>query len=174
MDEAKIEILLEQLKRTAESAKEGVKKAAKNAVKKGNSVVGLTKMYVSISETEESIKNEYAKIGKIVYDGYSDEKSAADDISKLCGRIDKLKAELETMRKRVAELRGKALCPECGAYNDENASFCSECGAPIDGGEKSEESENVSAGETDEDSDESFAEHEAERETITLKPRKRD
>jgi ribosomal protein L40E len=105
-----------------------------NKLKKGGSeLFKSAKSAVKLSNEEERLKNIYMDIGKKVHEiycyggtlgRYFDDKYM--EIQDCENRIKRLKEELES-------IKGVKLCPVCGKTNPALASFCSKCGANLNG-----------------------------------------
>ena len=107
------------------------KKISKTVAGKTNTLVDVTKLNIALSDTEKKISAIYEKIGKTVYEKYSEGAPVTDAFSDLCEEIDAFIVEQESLKAQIAELKNTVSCPECGQNNDKNSVFCSKCGAKL-------------------------------------------
>ncbi len=107
------------------------KKISKTVAGKTNTFVDVTKLNIALSDTEKKISAIYEKIGKTVYEKYSEGAPITDAFSDLCEEIDEFVAEQESLKSQIAELKNTISCPECAQNNDKNSDFCSKCGAKL-------------------------------------------
>ena len=75
---------------------------------------------------EETVQRLYREIGRQYYDLHkNDEEPLCEEVE----LITEMLGELLEMKKAVAQFKGKRVCPDCGAPNDDDALFCKKCGA---------------------------------------------
>ena len=104
------------------------RKITKTVAGKTGNFVDVTKLSVALNDTDKKVKAIYEKIGRIVYQKYSEGMSITNDFTDLCEEIDEFVAEQESLREQIAEIKKSAVCPVCGKNNDKDSEFCSKCG----------------------------------------------
>ena len=156
-----MDAFFDKLKLHANKAKVGAVKIGKQAYEKTSNVLNQTKLNFTISETENKVRDVYCEIGQTVYESYIANGCEDETFGELCAKIDNLMTEIESLREKVAELKADVKCAECGAYNKENAVFCSKCGAKLN-----EQREDTAPEADAEDSDDESA-----RKVFTIKPK---
>lgn len=98
--------------------------------KKTSEVVEAQRVKWGISDRKAKINKLYASLGEQYYRsvaGTGDLSEAADIIR----RIEEKQSEIEALESQLAGLKNMRRCPSCGAANDENASFCDQCGEKL-------------------------------------------
>ena len=105
---------------------------------KANGAVEATKLSVALSQQRKNLTNAEQKIGEYYLTKYLEENAADEGILDVLetGRVareaiadltEKLTALEEMLNARIVP--GKKVCEACGAYCENDAKFCSQCGA---------------------------------------------
>lgn len=102
--------------------------AAQAAAKKSGELVEITKLNVNINSEEDKIQKLYSQIGKAIYEKYNASGITDDEVAELCKTIAAHKENIQSLREKIAELKGTKQCIGCGAEMDRNQLFCSKCG----------------------------------------------
>lgn len=131
----------EKLKHGASEFKKGAAKVTKQVVRKTNDAVSQTKLSFAINETENKISEIYAEMGRSVYRDYLKNGEADEDMLESCRQIDKLLAEVDDLKEKVAELKQSVKCRKCGEFNKNGSSYCSKCGADLNAADTDSEAE---------------------------------
>lgn len=131
----------EKLKHGASELKKGAAKVTKQVVRKTNDAVSQTKLSFAINETENKISEIYAEMGRSVYRDYLKNGETGDAMLESCRQIDKLLAEVDDLKEKVAELKQSVKCKNCGEFNKNGSSYCSKCGAELNSDAAEAESE---------------------------------
>lgn len=145
----------EKLKHGASELKKGAAKVTKQVVRKTNDAVSQTKLSFAINETENKISEIYAEMGRSVYRDYLKNGETGDAMLEGCRQIDKLLAEVDDLKEKVAELKQSVKCKNCGEFNKNGSSYCSKCGAEL----------NADAAEAESEEEQEY--EEAEEQTVT-------
>jgi predicted nucleic acid-binding Zn ribbon protein len=106
-----------------------VGEAAQAAAKKSGELVEITKLNVNINSEEDKIQKLYAQIGKSVYENFCQSGAAEDYIKEACEAITVHEQNVNSLREKIAEVKGTKACIACGAEMDRAQLFCSKCGA---------------------------------------------
>lgn len=139
-----MENFLDTVKKGLSVALSEAGKLTKTVAGKTNNIVDVTKLNIALSDTERKIAALEEKIGETVYAKYSEEAEiAVADFEELCKEIDAFKAEQESIKAQIAELKNAVTCPECGINNDKANTFCSKCGAKLTQTEEAVEEDKV-------------------------------
>lgn len=103
--------------------------AGRATAQKGKEVADIAKLHAQISEEQKKIRELYEQIGKRYVEEFGDSpaESLAGDISAIKLSQDKV----EECRKKIADIKGVAKCPACGAEAPTGSAFCSGCGAKM-------------------------------------------
>lgn len=144
-----------KVKEQASKAKSEAVNLGKRVYDKTNTAISIGKLSFAISETEGKIKDEYAAIGKIIYEKYLEKGGNVCDCVKAgCEAIDSLYAEKMTLKEKKAELKESVTCPQCGEFNKKTAVYCSKCGLKLE--EEPELAYEADTVETGDDSNEDY------------------
>ncbi len=98
--------------------------------KKTSEVVEAQRIKWGISDRKSKISRLYTSLGEMYYQsvaGKGDLSEAVDIIR----RIREKQSEIEELEAQLAALKNMRRCPSCGAVNNENASFCDQCGEKL-------------------------------------------
>ncbi len=141
----KMDDFFEKLKSGAEEFKKGAKKVTKQVVRKTNDAVSQTKLSFAINETENKISEVYEEMGRGVYRDYLKNGETSESMKECCAQVDKLLAEVDGLKEKVAELKQSVKCPGCGEYNRNGSFYCSKCGTQLIKNEDAEDAEDDEA-----------------------------
>ena len=143
---------------------------AKNLVdiagKKTGEAVEFAKLKLSQVQINGEIQKTNEKLGAFVYKlkRSGDEN---DELIETCmSEIDGLLAQLDVIDQKINEIRSTIKCQECGAVNDNEASYCAKCGAKIEVPVQEEAPDYASADEPFEATEQAEAEVEAAVEEV--------
>ncbi len=99
---------------------------------KAGRFVDISRLRLSAAELSRSIAERYEALGRAVYDAYKSDEEIGGIITAGAAGIDALYTRLDDTNRKIARLRDKKYCADCGAVIDESAIFCSRCGSRID------------------------------------------
>lgn len=174
--------IFDKIKDGAYKAKDGAERIAKVVAKRTSEAITHTKLAFAVNEANNTLRDMYTEIGKTMYEKYLDGEPCGEEMLEQFERIDKQNAEIEMLNEKLAELKKSLKCPECGAYNSEDADFCSKCGAALE--VRAEDFETEVTVEADEDdvvdiaeedevpAEEPVAGEEDEEDVIIINPKK--
>ena len=106
-------------------------KITKTVAGKTNNFVDVTKLNLTLNDIDRKITAIYEKIGETVYEKYIAGDIADDSFSDLFKEIEAFKAEQESLKAQIAELKNAITCSECGQNNSKDSEFCSKCGTKL-------------------------------------------
>lgn len=106
---------------------------------KSKEIIDTARINTQIAELNESKNQILKEIGTIVYRMSCDKEFNGDGeiaekcrlVSELVQQIEEKELELKKLHTDSQEAIGKKICESCGAAMDENAKFCSNCGARL-------------------------------------------
>lgn len=101
------------------------------AGKKTGEIVEISKQKYNAANIGSEIKIEFEKLGKSVYSMIKADKEDPDYVLAKVSKIDALYANLNEVNDRIMELMKKKKCESCGEKNEQNAVYCSKCGAKL-------------------------------------------
>lgn len=123
--------LFDKIKHGASVAKDTAGKFAKQVAHHTSNAISSTKLSFSINEANNKMKDIYSKIGKDIYEMYLngeiDDSSFKDEFE----QISKLKADIEALTEKKAELKNSVCCANCNTMNNVDSDYCSKCGAAL-------------------------------------------
>ncbi len=124
---------LDNLKKGVKVAVSEAEKLTKVVADKTSNIVDVTKLNISLSDTEKKINKLYASIGEIVYADFANDTQLPEKLTELCEQIAEFKNEADSIRGQIAELKASVACPACGVPNGKESEYCSKCGAKLTG-----------------------------------------
>lgn len=87
---------------------------------------GIAKLNMEIRNREETIRKQYLEIGKKYYELHrEDQDPFFEEINLITENVN----EIEKLKAKIADLKGKKRCLACGAVNEGEAVYCIKCGA---------------------------------------------
>lgn len=113
-----------------------LKKGTRVIAEKSEELVGVAKIKISIGKTETELVKRQTELGVLVYNLCTEGKASIPEASGLCGEIDQLQREIDSLNLQLNELqvaagRENKLCPNCSSENQYEAKFCGKCGSKI-------------------------------------------
>lgn len=130
---------IDRLKSGATKTRDNAEKWAKEAAKRTSNAVNHAKLAYAANEANGKVRDIYAEIGKTIYTQYLDGAEPAEELKASLEQIDKLMEDIEIINTKIAELKNSVKCPECGAFNPNDADFCSKCGSTLENADDTEE-----------------------------------
>lgn len=114
-----------------ESFSETVRSTAETISKKTVDAVDISKYKLNAAEINSEINRRYEALGRIVYDAKTNGYICDDLIEQNIKGLDVLYRRLNEIDEKVAKIKNKVNCKNCGAANVKNAVFCIKCGSRI-------------------------------------------
>lgn len=115
-----------------ESMKQTITDTMEAVTKKTNDLVETQKLHAKIKSTQQAVKENYRKLGELVYARYVAGELADEELAEICDEVAELQTLTDALREELAEKRRKNICAACGFLNPKEASFCMHCGNPIE------------------------------------------
>lgn len=119
------------MKEYVENAKKVLSATTQKVVEKSTTLYSATKLSLKISKIKADVDVCYKKIGEIVYTTYKGGDAAGEEIEVLCNKIESLKAEIDEISVQIAEVKGAAVCANCGAEVKKDSTYCAKCGTEV-------------------------------------------
>ncbi|MHB1044156.1 MAG: zinc-ribbon domain-containing protein [Eubacteriales bacterium] len=113
-----------------------LKKGTRVIAEKSEELVEVAKIKISIGKTETELVKRQTELGVLVYNLSAEGKVNIPEAAGLCGEIDVLLREIDSLNFQLNELqvaanKEKKLCPNCSSENQHEAKFCAKCGSKI-------------------------------------------
>lgn len=110
-----------------------IKEGASKVTERAQNSVEIGKLNGHITDIEREMEIEFAKMGKLFYEGYRlrDMSVAEGHMIELSRSCIKLQEKINDLRSRIAELKNERLCP-CGHVVALEANFCPHCGRKLE------------------------------------------
>ena len=115
-------------------AKDSFVAAGKGFSQKANDVSGIARVTMKMKEEEKQLQNAISELGASLYNQRNAEAKAM--FPELTEQIRILYAQLEKDRVELAFLKGKKICPNCGAELDAEIQCCTSCGINVENVER--------------------------------------
>ena len=123
--------LLDAVRRTAETAGECAADAAWAVGKRTDALISAARLRRRAASLESQVEDRFARIGEMLYATHTGHPTDSDELlAKLC-EIDGLRAELARLERQRSRLRGRRVCPACGADAREGDVRCRACGEKL-------------------------------------------
>lgn len=125
-------------------------KSALNVVgKKAGKIVDVSKLKISAVEIQNKIAKLYEELGRCAYKSFKNGNTLSC-VEEYAKKIDILKEEFISIDEKIAEMKKKVRCSQCGFINLEDAVYCCKCGAKIESTNETEHTENEKGNAKDE------------------------
>lgn len=110
---------------------EKVKAAFDVAQKKTSEIVSVGKQKYDIASLENTLSKLYSKLGKKSFVHFCKQESDNQEINEIILQIKQNLQKIEEAKAELSRLKNKRICPVCAKSIDEEAAFCSHCGAKL-------------------------------------------
>lgn len=114
-----------------EDMKKTISSAARTVARKSGKIMETSKITLAISGANSDIKEEYEKIGELIYKSYKNGEASIPDIAAHCELIDAKLEQIEQYREKLGRLKNVKLCPACKAQLSSESTFCAKCGEKL-------------------------------------------
>lgn len=122
---------INNLKRGFGLAVTEAEKLTKVVADKTSTMVDVTKLKLTLNETERKTDKLYEKIGELVYAKHKSGTEFDGELGSICSEIDTLKEEITNLNEQIAALKNTVVCPSCDQANDKANEYCSKCGEKL-------------------------------------------
>lgn len=114
-----------------ETAKKVITDTATKVAETSNNMYTTAKISLKISKLKAEVDECYRKMGEVVYANYKGKETDANDVELMCAQVDKIKERIEKLSAEIAEIKGLAVCANCGAEIMKDSVYCAKCGTEI-------------------------------------------
>lgn len=111
------------------SVKEKISKAGYSTMQKGKDLSAITKLNMSVSESETKINEIYGEIGYKIYCAYRE--NPLEEVKEEIKQIQELEELIEVCKLQIQAINAVNVCPRCGAKIKLEMIFCSNCGLKL-------------------------------------------
>lgn len=102
------------------------------AGKKTGEAMEFAKLKLSRAQVNGEIQKTYEKLGAFVYKFKKQGDENNELVDNCIAEIDGLIEELDSIERKLNEIKSAVKCESCGAINDMDSAFCAKCGAKIE------------------------------------------
>lgn len=125
----KFDELIKKVRASATVAGEYASKKAAQIGEKTSDAFNAGKLNVKLFDLNTDMDVIYKEIGKIIYASHAGEDTESDVLEAKLGQADEKMAEINEIKAEIAKLSSAKKCPSCGKECENDAAFCSKCGA---------------------------------------------
>ncbi len=118
----------------------------KNISNSTQQFVNETKIQAAIRDKKNTINEALLNLGRAYYTAHTE-----DTDGEFSGTIAAIRSEyqaIEDLKKQLSGVRGKTICPKCGAEIDKDVAFCPKCGANLAEAARAEKEDHTSGSDT--------------------------
>ena len=115
---------------------ETISKTAKDISTKADSFLEGQKTRTKIATEQRMIDKSMNDMGNMVYKKYVDGEAIDEELTDLCEDITQRKITIAKYRETMAGMKGRKVCPACGASVPAQAAYCMYCGTPCESEEE--------------------------------------
>lgn len=116
---------LENLGKTLSDTAEAVSKKTKEEVE-------VQKIKSQVRGMERSNERDFADMGKMIYDKFKKGEVVDTAFIELCEAIEGREEAIEEAGKKIADLKGLDICPNCKEHVGADVVFCPKCGTKME------------------------------------------
>lgn len=102
------------------------KKVSDGVSQKATDVSATMRLNSQIKSNEEELRKTLQSLGETYYNNAKE--GTEGDYTALIARVDELKADIDSCKEQLIDLKGMIQCPKCGAELEKGARFCIQCG----------------------------------------------
>lgn len=105
------------------------------ACKKTGEVVTTEKQKFDIATLKSKRDKDFLALGKIWFEIIKEDEDVSEQVKSIVNEIKQKNEKIDELTAEILNNKNKRICPECSAAIDNNAIFCSNCGAKVTYGE---------------------------------------
>lgn len=105
---------------------------AEIVTKKTEEAVEIQKIKSKIRGLKRSNERDFQDIGKMVYERFKKNEVVDTAFIELCEAIEERDETITDSKKKIAEIKGLDVCPECKEHVEPGTVYCPKCGKKID------------------------------------------
>lgn len=122
---------MDKVRETAISMGEAAEYTFRNAGRRAEEVLGVTKLNMEIFDLNTEINILLKEIGQMVYDTHTGKEADSQLLDKKLADIDEKRMQIKTCREQIASLKKSKECPVCGEACEKDDKFCRRCGQAL-------------------------------------------
>lgn len=126
----KMHELLDKIQDTATQMGDIATDAAYGVGKKAGEMLSVAKARIQIANLESSVKSALLSVGEMLYATHTGTPTDSEILLHKLQEIDELKARISELELQLGRKQA-AICPICGAVNQDGDQFCRECGGKL-------------------------------------------
>lgn len=126
------EEILGQTCRTAMDLGEAAGRGARAAGKAAGSAARCAKLKLEEAELTAQVRRKLQRVGEMVYATHTGDPTDSEAMEAVLQEIDSLRQALREKETQRLGLRGVRSCGGCGAQNDRENEYCTNCGQPLE------------------------------------------
>ncbi len=107
------------------------KEAFDIACKKTNEVVSTSKQKLDVASIQNKRSKDFEKLGEIYYNLIKDTEIDDVNTAKIVTEIKEKNTKIAELKSEINNAKHKRTCPVCSAAINNDAAFCSVCGAKV-------------------------------------------
>ena len=106
-----------------------ISKSGQDAAQKAKNMAETVRLNGLVSEEKRRIENTFTKIGKLYYETFKENPEPC--FSQLVTDINDAEKNIKKYTEQIRQVKGVAICDNCGGEVSNTAPFCSACGSAI-------------------------------------------
>ena len=126
------EDLLGQTCRVALDVGDAAGRGARAAGKAAEDTLRYTKLKLEEAELTAQVRRKLRRVGEMVYATHTGDPTDSEAMEEVLREIDGLRQVLREKEAQRLRLRGVRPCGGCGAVNDRENEYCTNCGQPLE------------------------------------------
>lgn len=110
--------------------KSDIVSVGKDVGNKVSDVSAVAKLKMDIHNKEDFIEKQFTELGRAYYLAHREEEEIPE--KEFFKPIAEAEADLAKLQDKLLIMQGAKICPNCGAKQPKESSFCNNCGAKLD------------------------------------------
>ena len=102
--------------------------AGKDVTEKAKELSSVAKLKMDIRSKEDFLQKQYAELGKLYYEAHKEEEVPEQECF---ASIAQTLGEIQSLKDEILVTQGAVICPQCGAKQPKEHTYCDKCGAHL-------------------------------------------
>ena len=111
-----------------EDMKNKIVSAGKEVGDKAKEASSTAKIRLDIRSKEDFLQKQYAELGKLYYEAHKEEEVPEQECF---ASIAQTLGEIQALKDEILVTQGAVICPQCGAKQPKEHTYCHKCGAHL-------------------------------------------